>query len=285
MYRVALLLCLSSVTYAATLKPEAVQAWDRYLDSAKEKLAKRLQPNETFLWLDESAERRKRVLDGEIVVEETYPGLNKKGLGAAIHDWIGASFIPGARVDEVIAVVRNYGHYKSYYSPTVLRSQTLEQNGSIDRFSLVMMNQSLLRIAVQTDCQAIYTRLSEKRWYAISMSTRIQEIENYGGNKENRIKVDEGGGYLWRLASITRFAERDGGVYIEVEVLALSRDVPAALRFFVDPIVRRVSRNSLVESLQQTGKAVNELLAVDKRDQLERPRRPAAILGMAITNP
>jgi len=35
--------------------------------------------------------------------------------------------------------------------------------------------------------------------------------------------------------------------------------VPVSLRFIVDPIVRRVSRNSLIESLQQTGRAVNEV--------------------------
>ena len=51
----------------------------------------------------------------------------------------------------------------------------------------------------------------------------------------------------------------NGGVYMEVEALALSRDVPVSLRFIVDPIVRRVSRNSLIESLQQTGRAVNEV--------------------------
>ena len=41
-----------------------------------------------------------------------------------------------------------------------------------------------------------------------------------------------------------------------LEAIALSRDIPAALRFVVDPIVRRVSRNSLLISLQQTDEAV-----------------------------
>jgi hypothetical protein len=34
--------------------------------------------------------------------------------------------------------------------------------------------------------------------------------------------------------------------------IALSREIPAALRFVVDPIGRRVSRNSLFGLLQQT---------------------------------
>jgi len=50
--------------------------------------------------------------------------------------------------------------------------------------------------------------------------------------------------------STARFEERDGGVYVELEAIALSRDVP--VRWIVNPIVRRVSRNSMLLSLQQT---------------------------------
>jgi len=33
----------------------------------------------------------------------------------------------------------------------------------------------------------------------------------------NKLPTDEGHGYIWRLYSLTKFEERDGGVYIEVE--------------------------------------------------------------------
>jgi len=57
------------------------------------------------------------------------------------------------------------------------------------------------------------------------------------------------------ISSIARFEQRDAGVYIELEAMAQSREIPAALRFVADPIVRRVSRNSLLASLQQTEEA------------------------------
>jgi hypothetical protein len=66
----------------------------------------------------------------------------------------------------------------------------------------------------------------------------------------------QGGGYVWKLFSIGRLAQRDGGVYIEPEAIALSRDIPAALRFIVEPIVRGVSRSALLTSLTQTEEAV-----------------------------
>jgi hypothetical protein len=66
----------------------------------------------------------------------------------------------------------------------------------------------------------------------------------------------EGSGVIWRLFSIARYQERDGGVYIELEAIALSRDIPASLRWLAGPIVRRVSRSSLSISLRQTENAV-----------------------------
>jgi hypothetical protein len=58
------------------------------------------------------------------------------------------------------------------------------------------------------------------------------------------------------ISSIARFEQRDAGVYIELEAMAQSREIPAALRFVADPSVRRASRNSLLASLQQTEEAV-----------------------------
>jgi len=267
MMRLTWALLLSSLMMsAATLKPESAQAWDRYLAAAEANLAKHTQENATFLWVDESQDHRRHVRDGQIVVAETYSGGSKKAPSALIHDWTGAAFLPGARVDDVISVLRNYSRYKDYYSPTVIRSKAVEQNAFDDRFSVLMMNSSLVvKTALETDCQASYHQLDDKRWYAISNTTRIQEIEDYGRPSEHRQPVGEGGGYIWRLATITRLEQRDAGVYVEVEALALSRDIPVSLRFIVDPIVRRVSRNSLIESLQQTQRAVGEVVASDRQ--------------------
>jgi hypothetical protein len=270
---------------AITLKPDSVLAWDHYLAAAEANLVKRTQDNATFLWLDESSERRQRARDGEIVVAETDSAAAKKTPSALIHDWTGAAFIPGAKIEDVIAVARNYGHYKEYYSPTVIASKAIARNGLRDRFSVVMMNQTLLvRTAVEADCQATYTRLSDKRWYAILSSTSIREIDDYGKPGEHQLPVDEGAGFVWRLATFTRFEQRDGGVYLEVETLALTRDVPVSLRLVIDPIVRRVSRNSMTESLRQTGKAVTALVAKNDRDHGAPRNRPTSALGMAMTN-
>ena len=99
-------------------------------------------------------------------------------------------------------------------------------------------------------------RVDARHWYSISDATRIQEIAGYETPSQHMLPQNQGTGLIWRLHSITRFEQRDGGVYIELEVVALSRDIPAALRWFIDPVVRRVSRSSLATSLRQTESAI-----------------------------
>jgi hypothetical protein len=72
------------------------------------------------------------------------------------------------------------------------------------------------------------------------------------------LQEGQGHGIIWRLLGITRYVERDGGVYVELEAIGLSRDIPASVRWLVDPIVRRVSRSSLSTSLLQTENAVRD---------------------------
>jgi len=288
--RITLSLLLTSAAYAATLKPESVQAWNRYVAAAETKLERRAHGNETFLWVDESPDRRRRVQNGEIVVSETYSGVNKKAPSALIHDWIGAAFIPGANVEDVIAVVRNYASYSQYYHPGVASAKVSSKSDTEDKFSLVLMNQAVLvKTAVEAECHSTLRRLSDKIWYSETSATRIQEIEDYGRPGEHLLPSGEGSGYLWRIASITRYEERDGGVYVELEAMALSRDIPLSLRFVVDPIVRRVSRSSLAESLRQTGQAVSTVVAANATTKVASERastRTQAVgaFGLAAIN-
>jgi hypothetical protein len=81
-------------------------------------------------------------------------------------------------------------------------------------------------------------------------------VDNYGQPDQRKLSPDEGSGYIWRLYSLSRFEERDGGVYVELEAIALSRDIPGSLHWLVNPIVRRVSKGSLEVSLVKTQQAV-----------------------------
>jgi len=259
------LLVSSAAVHAAQLKQETLQAWNQYIAKAESQMAARLQPQATFLSSAESAETMARVRGGEIVVAPATHNPRRIADGL-IHDWAGAAFIPGSNIADVFAVVRDYGRYKQYYAPLVIDSRPLGRAGAEYTFAMLMMNQSLFsKSALDGEYSESYFRVSDSRWYSVAYSTRVQQIDNFGGENEHRLPADQGSGYIWRLYTISRFEQRDGGVYVEMEVIALSRDIPISVRWLVDPIVRRVSRGSLLTSLEKTRMAVSTEIATASR--------------------
>ena len=99
--------------------------------------------------------------------------------------------------------------------------------------------------------------LDDRRWYSIAHTTRMREIRRYAQPGAQELPSDQGSTYIWRIYSFARFEGRDGGVYVELEVIVLSRDIPVAVRWVVNPIVRRVSKNAMLTSLRQMEEAVD----------------------------
>jgi hypothetical protein len=247
----------STTVRAASLEPNTLAEWNRYIESANTRAEQRLGPGKTFLWVDEIPDRLAKVRAGEIVVAPVEPQNPKRVPSGLIHDWVGAAFIPDTTLKDVFQVVRDYARYKDVYQPTVIDSKVMAPSEASDRFSMLFMNRSFFRkMALATDYESSYVHIDDRRGYSVSRSTRIQEIEDYGAPAQHVLQEGEGKGIIWRLFSVTRYVERDGGVYIELEAIGLSRDIPASLRWLVEPIVRRVSRESLSASLRQTANAV-----------------------------
>ncbi len=242
------------------LKPATLKTWDEYVHKQTSALQRRANgPGGTgpFLWMDENADRVPRVRGGEVVVWPAGEPSPKRVPSGLIHDWIGAAFIPGVRIGDILSVVRNYSRYKEVYKPGVLDAKLLKQSGGDDRFSMLLRNASFFsRTALDSDYDSSYTQVDATRWYSVSNSTRVQEIDNYGQPGEHKLPPDEGHGYVWRMCTLSQLEERDGGVYVDEELMVLSRDLPGAVRWMAGPIIRRVARESLAASIEKTRSAV-----------------------------
>jgi hypothetical protein len=249
-----LVLAGSIASRAAELRPETLKAWNEYIQAENSQMAK--DSPERFLWSDQSPERIRLLREGKILI--TPVGENPHSIPhGLIHHWLGAGFLPNTRLDSVLAVLRDYGRYKDFYAPNVVDSQLLQEGGTADAFSLRMLNKALLsKFALDVEFQESYTRVDTQRFYSVGYSTRIREIEDYGEADQYEAPPDTGKGFIWRLYNVSRLEERDGGVYVELEAIALSRDVPAALHWVVHPMIRRASRGSLLVSIQKTQQAV-----------------------------
>ena len=251
-----LFLALPATSRAAALEAKTLDAWNHYIRQARARMVERSHSPGRFLWIDEAPGRRSQVRAGHILVAPVAGNPTRIPYGL-IHHWKGAVFLPNATLQDTLAVIRDYGRYSEFYQPLIVNSQPLGWTGSEYKFSLVMVNSTLFsKTAYRSECEDTYVPVDAARWYSIGYSDRIQEIEDYGGGAQRVLPPGEGSGYIWRLYSISRLEERDGGVYLEREVIVLSRDLPFAMRWLLEPIVNRLSRSSLSTSLGQTRDAV-----------------------------
>ena len=242
---------------AISLTHETAQAWDDYIEGVNIRIKQRSSASNPFLWLDGDPDTAAKVRSKLIVVSPATRHVPMKVPSGLIHHWIGAAFMPDISIADVLRVVRDYNRYKDFYRPGVIDSKSIDTNPDKDRFSLELVNKSFFKkSALDSDNEASYVRVDDHRLYMVSRSTRIREVAEFGAPGAHTLPEDEGTGIIWRLFSVVRFAERDGGLYIEVEAIALSRDIPGALRAMAGPIVRHVSKESLVTALMQTEAAV-----------------------------
>jgi hypothetical protein len=256
----AVLLALFAPAFsnAVELKPETLKAWEEYTRAAESQMKTRLEPGHSFLWADEAPGRSSRLRRGEILVSPVAGRGWQSVPGGLIHHWIGAAFIRGAAIEDVLAVVHDYGRYKEIYQPIVVDSQVLACSPAEQQFSMLWLHKVLfVTAALRSQYESHDFQVDGRRWYNIASTVRVQEVENYGRAGERTLAPDQGDGFIWRMYGIARYAERDGGVYVELEALALTRDIPPSLRWLVSPVVSHLSRNSILTTLRQTRDAVH----------------------------
>jgi hypothetical protein len=255
----AFLLLAAIPAVGATLKPETVQAFDRYI-RATEARSEQQRRNGQFLWVDESAERLKEVRSGKVVIHPWTGDGDLEAPGGLIHDWVGAVFIPGASISQVLAWAQDYNHHKDAYRPEVIDSRLLSQNGNDYKTYMRLFKKKVITVVLDTEHEVRYFQLDPTRWHSRSYTTKISEVEDPGTPSERRLPPGEDHGFMWRLYSYWKFQQRDGGVYVECQAISLSRNVPAGLGWLIEPIIRRLPKQSLESTLDSTRKAVQDRL-------------------------
>jgi hypothetical protein len=113
------------------------------------------------------------------------------------------------------------------------------------------------KIAIlDSDYDVNYRWLTPDHAASRSVSTRIAEVDNAGQKNESRKPVGNDNGYMWRLNSYWRFAQRDGGTYIQLEAVSLTRDIPVGLGWLIGPFISSIPKESLEFTLGRTREAL-----------------------------
>lgn len=251
---------------AAELKQATVQAWDGYVHTVNSGMSRRAVGETPFLWVDESPDLLRRVQAGEVLVAAHDLGKVPHGL---LHHWMGAMFLRNVTLDDVTRVLHDYDRYAEFYRPFVVKSKLVEDAGDRQKITMVMVQKAFsVTAAVEADDDIRVTKLDDNRLYSFSNSVRIQEIANYGRRDEQLLPEGQGPGYIWRTFGITRLVERDGGVYVEMETIALSRGIPFEFRWLIKPVTEKLPREIMFDTLNKTKAAVRrESEPISQRNQ------------------
>jgi hypothetical protein len=237
---------------AADLNPETSAAFQRYVRGAETHLEERVAGGRTFLWTDEAADRLARIRRGEVVTERTAGAGPVSVPNGLIHDFTGAVFIRGVTLRQTLAFVQDYDHHKDYYGPEVVDSKILAREG--DHFVLYMRleKRKVITVVLDTVHDATFAWLDRSRCYSRSRTTKTAEVEDAGRASERVLPEGTGHGFMWNLNSYWRFAERDGGVWVECQAVSLSRGIPLGLGWLLGPLVNDLPRESLERTLVAT---------------------------------
>lgn len=249
---------------APELMPSTVAAFNDYVQLTEARNNEELKRGVGLLWVDglagtERAQAYEELRRGEVKMrklETLQDGAAIHCPGGMIHHWVGLAFIPGAKLQAVLGVLEDYDQHAVYYAPDVERSKIESRDGDHFRVFLRFRRHKVVTVVLDTEHDVRYFLDSETWVHSRSSAVRIAQVENAGKSDEREKTPGDDDGFLWRMETWWRMIERDGGVYVQSEVVSLTRDIPAGLAWLIGPFVTSIPKESLAFTLDATRKAV-----------------------------
>ena len=246
-------LALAAAGCAGAQTPEATAAFDKYVRKVEERLGREHNAQGSILATVDVARLRR----GERVIEKLTPEDTDLP-GAMLHDWRGSAFAAGAKAADFERLMRDFPAYAKVYAPQVMRARVDSQNGDRYDVTIRVVQKHVLTVVMDTSYDVTFHPVDPRRGYSISRSTKVAEIDDPGTKKERALPPGQDHGFLWRLNTYWTYEERDGGLYMQIESVSLTRSIPTGLGWAVGPFVESVPRESLEFTLRKTCEALKK---------------------------
>jgi hypothetical protein len=108
----------------------------------------------------------------------------------------------------------------------------------------------VITVVLDSTYDVRFGQLDAEHGFSASRSTRIAEISGAGTSAERALRPEDEHGFLWRMNTYWSWEERDGGLYMQVESVSLTRGIPAGLGWAVRPFVESIPRESVEFTLK-----------------------------------
>ncbi len=250
------LLVSEPLALAAEPSPAALSAFAQYSAAVETRLAQQHRADGTFLAAPSGPEAQARLFRGELLVEQLMPLEGAAPAGALLHHWRGTAFAPGATVADFERLLRDVNGYPRLFAPEVLQARVLAGTDDHLETFLRVRQQHVLTVVLDATYDVRFGRLDPQHGDSISRSTRIAEIGSVGTSAEHALSPEDEHGFLWRTNTYWSYEERDGGLYVQLESLSLTRNVPRGLGWAVGPYLQSIPRESLAFTLRAVCKGL-----------------------------
>ena len=247
-----LLLLAAPIRVAAQPTPEATTAFNSYVERVEGQLNAQHRSASSFLAPVDFARLRR----GELIIDQLTSGAGTELPGALLHDWRGTAFVAGGKAADFERLMKNFNAYPRVYAPQILTARILSHDGDHFQTTMRVRQKHVLTVVMDTTYDVTFGRLDAQRGSSISRSTQIAEIDSPGTAHERALGPGEEHGFLWRMNTYWSYEERDGGLYIEIESVTLSRSIPIGLGWAIGPFIESVPRDSLEFTLRATSDAL-----------------------------
>jgi hypothetical protein len=257
----SLLLLFAAVPGCVAAEPPAaaVAVFNSYTHEVETRLAQQHRSQSIFLVpATTDPQNKDRLRRGELIVEKLTPPAGADLPGAMLHHWRGTAFAPGAKAADFERLMKDFNAYPQHFSPQVLQARVLAQKGDRLQATMRVRQKHVITVVMDTAYDIAYERLDAQHGYSISRSTQINEIDSPGTASERTLNSSEEHGFLWRLNTYWSYEERDGGLYMQIESVTLTRSIPTGLGWVVRPFVESVPRESLEFTLRSTCNALRK---------------------------
>jgi hypothetical protein len=253
------LLAFVSAPGCASAEPTqaAVAIFDSYVRGLEARLAQQHRSSDAFLApMNPVAQSEMRLRMGELIVEKLTPSTGLDLPGAMLHHWRGTAFVAGAKAADFERLMRDFNAYPRNFAPQVMQAKVLSQQGDRFEATIRVRQKHVITVVMDTAYDIVFGRLDARHGYSNSRSTRIAEIEGAGTSAERALSQSQEHGFLWRLNNYWSYEERDGGLYMQIESVSLTRSIPTGLGWVIGPFVESVPRESLEFTLRSVCNAL-----------------------------
>lgn len=258
----ALLWLATASISTAQPAPAAISAFDAYTSRLESRLATQHHSPAAFLALTApQRDSTRRLRSGDLIIEQLTPAATDIPSGVMLHHWRGTAFVPGANASDLQHLLSDFSSYPQHFSPEVLRAAVTHRADDRMQAWMRIRQHHVLTVVMDTAYDVTFAQLDSQHRYSISRSTRIAEIASPGTPAEHPLSPGDEHGFLWRLNTYWTWEEGDGGLYLQIESVSLTRSVPRGLAWAVRPYIESVPRESLEFTLRSAQNALRSPLS------------------------